>query len=222
MKETMLERRDRIDREARARVEREDTERAAQAVVADGRCCGAPAEPIATTRFSDWHHRGLCFGGKTPCRRAADCAALYRRLYNRGWATLADCHEPAQGNHGGGGGTFIPLPDRGSVAERRPLRRRPASMSAVTTAGALRPVRRVKRVRAWTASCVTSGARRRNEAVPCPWRPVSAVPGHITNGRPGARSAGYTPTWNASARRRKVFRRVGKNKSRSGKTNYPI
>ena len=75
----------------------------------DGRCCGAPAVPVATPRFAEWHRRGACFGGATPCRRAADCEAVYRRLYNRGWATLADCHEPLQG-HGGGGGTLLPLP----------------------------------------------------------------------------------------------------------------
>ena len=109
MKETMLERQTRLDREARARVEQEDLERAARAVPSDGRCCGAPPEPIATPRFAEWHRRGACFGGSTPCRRAADCEAVYRRLYNRGWATLADAHEPQQGNHGAGGGTFIQL-----------------------------------------------------------------------------------------------------------------
>ena len=60
----------------------------------DGRCCGAPPEPIATTRFVDWHNRGACFGERDPCGRARACAALYRRLYNRGWATLTDAVEP--------------------------------------------------------------------------------------------------------------------------------
>ena len=77
----------------------------------NGRCCGAPDQPVATPKFAEWHRRGACFGGFTPCRRASDCEALYRRLYNRGWATLADCHEPLQGNHGAGGGTLIPLPE---------------------------------------------------------------------------------------------------------------
>lgn len=94
MRETALQRQDRLDREARERIRREDEERARQAVIlSDGRCCGAPPEPIATSRFAEWHRRGACFGDRTPCRRAANCAALYRRLYNRGWPTLADAHE---------------------------------------------------------------------------------------------------------------------------------
>ena len=98
MKETMLERQTRLDREARARVEREDQERAERAEPSDGRCCGAPPTPIATSRFAGRHRRGACFGGLWPCRRALDCEALDRRLRRTGWAVLADAAPDTAGS----------------------------------------------------------------------------------------------------------------------------
>ena len=57
-------------------------------------CCGAPEEPYATNMYRDSHNYGLCFGDKTPCRWALDCANLDRRLRYRNWPTLADATEP--------------------------------------------------------------------------------------------------------------------------------
>ena len=60
----------------------------------EGRCCGAPPEPIATVRFADDHRTGRSFGGTSPCNRASACEALDRRLRRTDGATLVDAREP--------------------------------------------------------------------------------------------------------------------------------
>ena len=48
------------------------------------RCCGAPIEPVASTKWYLLHRRGLCFGGTTACERALRSANLHKRLIDQG------------------------------------------------------------------------------------------------------------------------------------------
>ena len=66
-----------------------------------GPCCGAPAVPIATSRFAGRHRRGASFGSVWPCRRALDCELLDRRLRRKGWPVLADARSVAAGSRSG-------------------------------------------------------------------------------------------------------------------------
>ena len=66
-----------------------------------GPCCGAPAKPIATSRFAGRHRRGASFGSLWPCRRALDCERLDRQLRRKGWPLLADARSVAAGARSG-------------------------------------------------------------------------------------------------------------------------
>ena len=48
-----------------------------------GPCCGAPAEPVASAKFSERHRSGRA-GSVCPCVRALACEAAYRRMYRTG------------------------------------------------------------------------------------------------------------------------------------------
>ena len=65
-----------------------------------GRCCGAPAEPVATAKFAQRHKTGLSFGLSWPCRRAAACETLAQALRRAGGPALSFLS--GDGWHGGG------------------------------------------------------------------------------------------------------------------------
>ena len=86
---TALERQAEKDRLARARIVAED-EQLEQKRVKRGpaQCCGAPAEPVASSKWAYRHRNGACFGDRKPCEQALACEQLGNRIHRLGWPSL--------------------------------------------------------------------------------------------------------------------------------------
>ena len=55
-----------------------------------GPCCGAPAVPVASSKWAARHRSGFCFGDRLPCPRALASERLERRQRRAGGPVLAE------------------------------------------------------------------------------------------------------------------------------------